>query len=168
LLRSLSDLNNVGTARTNLGLVIGTDVAAIASPAFTGSPTAPTQSASDNSTNVATTAYVDTAVSAAGGSKPTVQTLTSGSNYTIATSSGIEEVFLITPTANIDIILEAAATCGSGYKYWIKNLSSSYSLTLKGPGSETIDGSVPAIGIPIGSQFETLTVFSDGSNWFII
>lgn len=32
-----------------------------ASPAFTGTPTAPTQSASDNSTNLATTAYVDRA-----------------------------------------------------------------------------------------------------------
>ncbi len=73
---NLSDLNNVGTARTNLGLVIGTDVAAIASPAFTGSPTAPTQSASDNSTNVATTAYVDAAVVAGGGLSSVVQDTT--------------------------------------------------------------------------------------------
>jgi hypothetical protein len=36
--------------------------APLASPAFTGSPTAPTQSASDNSTKIATTAYVETAV----------------------------------------------------------------------------------------------------------
>ncbi len=34
----------------------------IASPAFTGNPTAPTQGAGDNSTNLATTAYADTAV----------------------------------------------------------------------------------------------------------
>ena len=33
--------------------------AALASPALTGDPTAPTQSASDNSTKLATTAYVD-------------------------------------------------------------------------------------------------------------
>ena len=33
--------------------------AALASPALTGNPTAPTQSASDNSTKLATTAYVD-------------------------------------------------------------------------------------------------------------
>jgi hypothetical protein len=36
--------------------------APLASPAFTGSPTAPTQSPSDNSNNLATTAYVETAV----------------------------------------------------------------------------------------------------------
>ena len=45
-------------ARTNLGLVIGTDVAPVASPAFTGNPTAPTPSTSDNDTSIATTAFV--------------------------------------------------------------------------------------------------------------
>lgn len=39
----------------------------LASPALTGNPTAPTQSPSDNSTKIATTAYVDAAVAAAGG-----------------------------------------------------------------------------------------------------
>lgn len=39
--------------------------APLASPALTGSPTAPTQSPLDNSTKIATTAYVDAAVSAA-------------------------------------------------------------------------------------------------------
>jgi len=37
--------------------------APLASPAFTGTPTAPTQTAGDNSTKLATTAYVDNAVS---------------------------------------------------------------------------------------------------------
>ena len=37
-------------------------LAPLASPAFTGAPTAPTQAASDNSTNIATTAFVKTAV----------------------------------------------------------------------------------------------------------
>lgn len=45
-------------ARTNLGLVIGTDVAPVASPAFTGNPTAPTPATSDNDTSIATTAFV--------------------------------------------------------------------------------------------------------------
>ena len=52
-------------ARTNLGLVIGTDVAPVASPAFTGNPTAPTQSTSDNDTSIATTAFVKAAIAAA-------------------------------------------------------------------------------------------------------
>jgi hypothetical protein len=47
-----------------------TDLAAkapLASPALTGTPTAPTAAAADNSTKLATTAYVDTAVAAGGG-----------------------------------------------------------------------------------------------------
>ena len=39
----------------------------IDSPAFTGSPTAPTQSSTDNSTRIATTAFVQTVVQSAGG-----------------------------------------------------------------------------------------------------
>jgi hypothetical protein len=42
----------------------------LASPAFTGNPTAPTQAANNNSTRLATTAYVDAAVS---GVTPTTQ-----------------------------------------------------------------------------------------------
>lgn len=51
-------------ARTNLGLVIGTDVAPVASPAFTGNPTAPTPSPGDNDTSIATTAFVQAALAA--------------------------------------------------------------------------------------------------------
>jgi hypothetical protein len=40
--------------------------APLASPTFTGTPTAPTPSAADNSTKLATTAYVDNAVSGGG------------------------------------------------------------------------------------------------------
>jgi hypothetical protein len=66
----LSADRTASALRTALGLVIGTDVAAqsslaakadLASPALTGNPTAPTQTAGNNSTRLATTAYVDTA-----------------------------------------------------------------------------------------------------------
>lgn len=51
------DANFAATMTTALALK-----APLASPALTGSPTAPTKTAGDNSTNLATTAYVDTAV----------------------------------------------------------------------------------------------------------
>jgi hypothetical protein len=55
--------------------------------ALGGSPTTTTQSPGDNSTKIATTAYVDNAVSG-GGSAPTFQYLTSGSGATYTTPSG--------------------------------------------------------------------------------
>ena len=66
-------VTNPGTGKTNAEYAyngsawveLGTEVdlsgyAPLASPAFTGAPTAPTPSASDNSTKIATTAYVQT------------------------------------------------------------------------------------------------------------
>lgn len=49
-----------------IGTYIGLTYAPLASPALTGNPTAPTQTASNNSTRLATTAYVDAAAAAAG------------------------------------------------------------------------------------------------------
>ena len=66
--------SNYTEANTNIdGHLEGIDdqfalTAPLASPALTGNPTAPTQSASDNSTKIATTFYVDRAVSAGGAS----------------------------------------------------------------------------------------------------
>lgn len=47
-------------ARTNLGLVIGTDVAPVSSPAFAGTPTVPTAAIYTNTTQAASTAFVNT------------------------------------------------------------------------------------------------------------
>lgn len=58
LATALGDDPNFATTVTN-SLALK---APLASPALTGNPTAPTQAASDNSTRVATTAYVDAAV----------------------------------------------------------------------------------------------------------
>ena len=116
---NLSDLNNAGTARTNLGLVIGTDVSAIASPAFTGSPTAPTQSASDNSTKVATTAYVDAAVVAGGGLSSVVQDTSPelGGNLDVLARSIVSSsnrAITLTPDGSGLVEISGNATSGSG------------------------------------------------------
>ena len=50
------------TARTNLGLVIGTDVAPLDSPTFSGTPIAPTAAAGTDTNQIATTSFVAEAV----------------------------------------------------------------------------------------------------------
>ena len=100
-----------------------------------------------------------------GGSAPTLTAASPSSNYTISTSTGIEEIYILTPSANISVFLPAASTCGSGYKYNIKNMSASNTLTIDPNLSETIDGSTTHV---ISNQYESLTLVTDGSNWFII
>ncbi|MBB38096.1 MAG: hypothetical protein CL515_04000 [Actinobacteria bacterium] len=69
----------------------------LASPALTGNPTAPTQSASDNSTKIATTAYTDTAVANIVDSAPgTLNTLNE-----LAAALGDDANFSTTVTNNI-------------------------------------------------------------------
>jgi microcystin-dependent protein len=59
-----SGLNNAIAAETTRAEAAEALKAPLISPALTGSPTAPTQSAGDNSTKIATTAYTATAVAA--------------------------------------------------------------------------------------------------------
>jgi hypothetical protein len=99
------------------------------------------------------------------GTQPTLTSASPSSNYTISTYSGIEEIFILTPSANVSVLLPAAATVGSGYKYHIKNMASGFTLTIDANSSETIDGSTT---IDIANQYEALTLVTDGSNWFII
>ncbi len=69
------------SAQTDLNTALGLK-APLASPALTGSPTAPTQSQADNSTKLATTAYVDTL----GATKANVVPLLTSNSATANTS----------------------------------------------------------------------------------
>lgn len=61
--------------------------APLASPSLTGTPTAPTATQGDNSTQLATTAYVDTAVSAGGGGVDPTLTVVSNTTYTLSAAN---------------------------------------------------------------------------------
>ena len=66
---------------------------------------------------------------------------------------------------NITINLPAASTA-SGLQYHIKKIdASANTVTIDGNGSETIDGALTQV---ISTQYNSITVVSDGSNWFII
>jgi hypothetical protein len=115
--------------------------------------------------NHANTRWEAEAAAGGGGSAPDTTTVSQGTDYTISTSTGIEEAFFITPTADINVNLPSAVTVGEGYKYNIKNLASGFSLTVDANGTQTIDASLTYV---INNQFQSITIMSDGANWFII
>lgn len=126
------------------------------------------QSPSDNEVLTYTAAsglhWAAAAGGGGGGSVPAITSASPSSTYTISTATGIEEVFLLTPSVNITVNLPAAATAGSGYKYQIKNLSTN-TITIDPNSTETVDGSAT---FALSSQYSSVTVICDGSNWFII
>ena len=111
-----------------------------------------------------TTSWGAEAAASGGGSVPSVTTDSSGTDTTIATNTGIEEIHLISNTTNnVVITIPTAATAGTGYKYNIKRLGSgTVSVT---PASGTID---TAANFALDLQYSSVTVVSDGSNWLIL
>ena len=105
-----------------------------------------------------------TAQSGGGGSAPSVTVSSPSTDQTLSAPSGIEEAYIYTPSANITVNLVAAATCGSGFKYQIKNRSTN-TITIDPNGSEAIDGSST---FALSTQNASVTLITDGSNWFII
>ena len=106
-----------------------------------------------------------------GASKPDVTAIASGdftaNNYTITTSTGVEEVFLMSPGAASTVTLPTAADVGEGYKYNIKLLTAQ-TLTITAVGSDKIDGPTSTTFI-IAGQYGSVTLVSDGTaDWYII
>ena len=107
-------------------------------------------------------------VASGGGSAPDVVTDSSGTNTTISTTTGIEEVHLINNGSNaVTITLPSASTAGEGYKYQIKRLGTA-TVTVDPNGTEQIDNGGAGVAITLDAQFESVTIVSDNSNWFII
>ena len=103
-----------------------------------------------------------------GGTAPDVVTDSSGTNTTISTTTGIEEVHLIdNGTSAVTISLPSASTAGEGYKYQIKRLGTA-TVTIDPDGSEQIDNGGAGVAITLDVQFESVTIVSNNANWFII
>jgi len=91
----------------DVSTALGFTPAPLASPAFTGTPTAPTPTASDSSTKAATTAYVN----ARG---PSFGTNTAVSTSTTLTASNVGQMVIGTQSAPITVTLPAAASAYNG------------------------------------------------------
>jgi len=66
---------------------------------------------------------------------------------------------------NIIINLPASSTLRDGQEYWIKKTDvSANTVTINRNGAETIDGAVSKL---LDTQYESLTIYTDGSNFFV-
>jgi hypothetical protein len=129
--------------------------APLASPALTGTPTAPTQTQSDGSDKLATTSYVDTAVAAGGGGGVTYSAITADPSPAV-----IGYHYSCTGTFTLTIPTSQAA----GSEIRVKNMGTG-TITLDPQGSD-IDGSDTDYTMDV--QFGALTLVSDGTGWEII
>ena len=101
--------NVVGTRELGSNAFTSTSFAPLASPALTGSPTAPTQTSSENSTKIATTAYVKSQ-----------GYITSANGGNAATLDGIDSTSFLRSDANDNTSDSARLTLG----YKVSNLDS--------------------------------------------
>lgn len=98
-------------------------------------------------------------------SPPPITPLSPSADVNLTGPAATEEVYIITPqTSGLSVNLVAAATCGSGFRYYIKNTSSN-PLTIDPNLSETIDGDQT---YSLSVENSAITIMTDGSNWFII
>lgn len=90
-------------------------------------------------------------------------------NTRVQTSSGFtlvtDYVILASNSSGMKVSLLSAATVGDGYILHIKNIGLSGTITVDSPGTETIDGE---LSITLTIQYESVTLVTDGSNWFIL
>jgi hypothetical protein len=111
---TLKEIADLLVADESTAAALATTVASkapLASPAFTGSPTAPTQSLSDNSTKLATTAYADRIVATAPGNLSGVITsIGAVTSITAQTGTGTTFVTSVSPTLTTPTIGVATAT----------------------------------------------------------
>jgi len=103
-----------------------------------------------------------------GASRPTVTTESSGANYTISdpAAADLEDIFLIDNGANAVTITLPTVTSNSGYKVQIKRLGSA-NVTISRAGSATIEDGVATTTV-LSVQYSSLTLVTDGTNWYII
>ncbi len=157
--------------------------APLASPAFTGNPTAPTPTAGDNSTSIATTAFAtglafSAALPGTGGVPdgytikrvagatawapgPNVQVSARTSNTILALA---DQGYLLDYTSGtFSQTLTAAATLGNGWYCWVRN-SGTGVVTFDPNGSETIGGATTAALNP----GDVWLITCDGTNFRLV
>ena len=82
------------------------------------------------------------------------------------TATVADEVFLVDATAGAVTVTLPSVSRLAGKSYTIKKTdASANAVTIDGDGSETIDGAATQ---SLASQWDSVTVVSDGSGWYIV
>ncbi len=106
--------------------------APLASPAFTGTPTAPTPATNDNSTTLATTAYVKASITAANAGISSIGDVSGTSSAKGATISGTTELILTPADANFAGIVSTATQTFAGAKTFANTVTFGQNITING------------------------------------
>lgn len=94
---------------------------------------------------------------------PTFATATKTTNYTITSSDTV--IFADATSGNVTITLPLASGL-PGYRFYVKRIDdSANTVTVQRTSSDTIDGETSH---ELGVQYMSVTLVSNGSNWFII
>jgi hypothetical protein len=118
---------DIATINTNLALK-----APLVSPAFTGTPTAPTPATSDNSTKVATTEYVKASITAASAGLSTIGAISGTSNANGAVISGTTELILTPADATNGGVVTTATQTFAGAKTFTNTVTFGQNITING------------------------------------
>ncbi len=89
-------------------------------------------------------------------------TTVTATTYTALVTDG---AILVSNAAGVAITLPAAASVPSNYRLSIVNIGASGAITVDGDSTETINGELTII---LTTQYESVTIVADGSNWFIL
>jgi hypothetical protein len=96
-------------------------------------------------------------------SDATFSTATKTSNYTITGTDVV--IFADATSGNVTITLPTASA-NAGYRFYVKRIdASANTCSVARSGSDTIDGQT---SITVGSQYDSYTVVSNGTLWYII
>ncbi len=101
--------------------------APLASPALTGNPTAPTQTAGDNSTKIATTAYADGSSSTAATAAQTAAEATAAAALSSHVSDADPHTGYMRRVATSSVSASGVAVDFSSIPSWVKRITISYS-----------------------------------------
>lgn len=144
-----------GTAATGSGGLVLANSPTLVTAAL-GSSMATTQSPGDNSTKLATTAYVATAVTSGGFTR----TITSISTATAgAAAAKTDYVYLVSGTTTFTL----PTAVGNTNFYTVTNVDVNV-VTIATTGGQTINGGST---IPLNNQWDSLSFISNNSNWII-